>query len=96
MMKLFTELQYIRRDADLVKPLPPINYRALVTHCFKRDDDKKKDMDEYEKELYYIKKSNKFKREKTQRNKRMYKIYEILPEYVIDALYKKRNKPISL
>ena len=96
MMKLFTELQYIRRDADLVKPLPPINYRALVTHCFKRDDDKKKDMDEYEKELYYIKKSNKFKREKTQRNKRMYKIYEILPEYVIDALYKKRNKSISL
>jgi hypothetical protein len=26
----------------------------------------------------------------------MYKIYEILPEYVIDALYKKRNKPINL
>ena len=96
MMKLFTELQSIKRDADLVKPLPPINYRALVTHCFKKDDDKKKEMDEYEKELYYIKKSNTFKREKTQRNKRMYKIYEILPEYVIDVLYKKRNKPINL
>lgn len=96
MMKLFTELQSIKRDADLVKPLPPINYRALITHCFKKDDDKKKEMDEYEKELYYIKKSNTFKREKTQRNKRMYKIYEILPEYVIDALYKKRNKPINL
>jgi hypothetical protein len=25
----------------------------------------------------------------------MYKIYEILPEYVIDALYKKRNKQIN-
>ena len=96
MMKLFTELQSIKRDADLVKPLPPINYRALITHCFKKDDDKKKEMDEYKKELYYIKKSNTFKREKTQRNKRMYKIYEILPEYVIDALYKKRNKPINL
>ena len=96
MMKLFTELQSIKRDADLVKPLPPINYRALITHCFKKDDDKKNEMDEYEKELYYIKKSNTFKREKTQRNKRMYKIYEILPEYVIDALYKKRNKPINL
>ena len=95
MMKLFTELQYIKRDADLVKPLPPINYRALVKHCFKKVEDKKKSMDEYEKELYFIKKSNTFKREKTQRNKRMYKIYEILPEYVIDALYKKRNKQIN-
>ena len=95
MMKLFTELQYIKREADLVKPLPPINYRALVTHCFKGVEDKKKSMDEYEKELYYIKKSSTFKREKTNRNKRMYKIYEILPEYVIDAIYKKRNKPIN-
>jgi len=106
MMKLFTELQFIKRDADLVKPLPPINYRALVTHCFKGDDKKKQDisvdkkgfknMDEYEKELYMIKKNNTFKREKMKRNKRMYKIYEILPEYVIDALYKKRNKPINM
>ena len=106
MIKLFTELQFIKRDADLVKPLPPINYRALVTHCFKGDGKKKqeisvdnkgfKNMDEYEKELYMIKKNNTFRREKTKRNKRMYKIYEILPEYVIDALYKKRNKPINL
>ena len=106
MIKLFAELQFIRRDADLVKPLPPINYRALVTHCFKEDNKKKQDisvdnkgfkkMDEYEKELYMIKKNNTFKREKTKRNKRMYKIYEILPEYVIDALYNKRNKPINM
>ena len=54
MMKLFTELQSIKRDADLVKPLPPINYRALITHCFKKDDDKKKEMDEYEKEYQKI------------------------------------------
>ena len=26
------------------------------------------------------------------RNNRMYKIYEILPEHVIDALYKKKKK----
>lgn len=107
MMKLFTDLQFIKRDADLVKPLPPINYRALVTHCFKGSDDRKKleqnsldmkgnkNMDEYEKELYLIKKNFTFKREKTKRNKRMYKIYEILPEYVIDAVYKKRNREIN-
>lgn len=107
MIKLFTELQFIKKDVDLVKPLPPINYRALVTHCFKGAEDKKKiepnalepkgfnNLDEYEKELYMIKKTFTFKREKTKKNRRMYKIYEILPEYVIDALYKKRNRQIN-
>jgi hypothetical protein len=108
MIKLFTELQFIKRDADLIKPLPPINYKALVNHCFKDVPEIKKNikeksldkkgelnMDEYEKELYMIRKNNTFKRGATKRNKRMYKIYEILPEYVIDALYKKRNKQIN-
>ena len=109
MMKLFTDLQSIKKDADLVKPLPPINYKALVNHCFKNESEKKKityetqnkdkpykNMDEYEKELYKIKKSSTFKKEKMKRNKRMYKIYEILPEYVIDALFKKKNRQINL
>ena len=109
MMKLCTELQFIKNDADLVKPLPPINYHALVTHCFKEENDKinnkkkkskvkkgPKKMDEYEKELYKIKTSYKYKRVKTQRNKTLYKVFEILPEYVIDALYKKRNRPTNI
>ena len=53
-------------------------------------------MDEYEKELYKIKTSYKYKRVKTQRNKTLYKVFEILPEYVIDALYKKRNRPTNI
>ena len=105
MMKLFTELKFIKNDADLVKPLPPINYHALVTHCFKEKNDKKnqkekskenKKMDEYEKELSLIKKSYGFKIQKTKRNKRLHKIYEILPEYVINALYKKKKKHINI
>ena len=109
MMKLYTELQFIKKDAELVKPLPPINYHSLVTHCFKEEKTEKKKqnekskekkvykkLDEYEKELLKIRKSNKFKREKTKRSKRMYKIYEILPEYVINVLYKKKNKPINI
>ena len=105
MMKLFTELKFIKNDADLVKPLPPINYHALVTHCFKEKNDKKnnkekskenKKMDEYEKELSLIKKSYNFKIQKTKRNKRLHKIYEILPEYVINALYKKKKKHINI
>ena len=104
MFKLFTELQSIKKNADLVKPLPPINYPALIYHSFKEAEDRRKiskisledkkfkDMDEYEKELYKIKKTNAFKRVKLERNKRLYKIYEILPEHVIEALYKNKIK----
>jgi hypothetical protein len=108
MIKLFTELQSIKRAADMVKPLPPINYPALILHSFKElenkrrnifkisfEDKKLEDMDDYEKEIYQIKKSNLFKREKVVRNKRIYKIYEILPEHVIDTVYRKRNKVIK-
>ena len=109
MIKLFSELQSIKSTADLVKPLPPINYRALVMHSFKEAEDTKRhiskmpfkskkpqDMDDYEKELYTIKINNMFKRAKIIRNKRMYKIYEILPEYVINALFRNRNKFIII
>ena len=46
MIKLFTELQFIKRDADLIKPLPPINYKALVNHCFKDVPEIKKNIKE--------------------------------------------------
>ena len=61
----------------MIKPLPPINYTALIIHSFKEIDSKEKhrqmisfenkrlkEMDDYEKELYFIKKSNGFKRAK--------------------------------
>jgi len=106
LIKLYTELKSIKSNAEMVKPLPPINYPALILHSCNEDkkdrrknkskmnfDNKKfKELDAYEKELYEIKKSNEFKRAKIVRNKRLYKIYEILPEHVIDVLYKKRNK----
>ena len=106
LLKLYTELKSIKSNAEMVKPLPPINYPALIFHsCNEDKKDRRKnkskmnfvnkkfqDLDDYEKELYKIKKSNEFKRAKIVRNKRLYKIYEILPEHVIDVLYKKRNK----
>ena len=108
MFKLFTELQSIKNNANLVKPLPPINYPALIMHSFKEVEERKKhiskislenkkikDMDDYEKELYNIRKNNAFKRLKVERNKRLYKIYEILPEHVVDVLYKNKNKKIK-
>jgi len=104
--KLYTDLQSIKNNANMVRPLPPINYAALILHSCNEDNKsrrnikskkifenkKLKEMDDYEKELYEIKKSNEFKREKFIRNNRMYKIYEILPEHVIDTLYKKKKK----
>ena len=108
MIKLITELKSIKKDAEMVKPLPPINYTALILHsCNEQEKDRRrnksktsvnfkkfKDMDEYEKELYTIKKSNVFKRARVARNKNLYKIYEILPEHVVEVLYRNRNKPI--
>jgi hypothetical protein len=104
--KLYSDLQSIKNNANMVRPLPPINYAALILHSCNEDNKlrrklkskknfenkKLKEMDDYEKELYEIKKSNELKREKFVRNNRMYKIYEILPEHVIDALYKKKKK----
>ena len=91
----------------MIKPLPPINFPALVFHSFKEVDDKVrrrttlsyenkklKDMDEYEKELYQIQKSNFFKRAKIVRNKRLYKIFEVLPEHIVDVVFKNKNKII--
>ena len=103
LVKLYSELQTIKNNAELVKPLPPINYPALVIHSFKEVENKRKhignlynegkkfdNMDEYEKELYEIKNSNNKKRVKIFRNKRMYKIYEVLPEHVVDVIFKKK------
>ena len=103
LLKLYTELQTIKTNAELVKPLPPINYPALVIHSFKEAENRRKyignlynegknfdNMDEYEKELYEIKNSNNKKRVKFFRNKRMYKIYEVLPEHVVDIIFKKK------
>ena len=103
LVKLYSELQTIKNNAELVKPLPPINYPALVIHSFKEVENRRKhignlynegknydNMDEYEKEMYEIKNSNNKKRVKIFRNKRMYKIYEVLPEYVVDVIFKKK------
>ena len=89
----------------MIKRLLPINFPALVKHSFKEVENRKKhrksisfenkkikEMDEYEKELYDIKKSNAFRKVKYVNNKRLYKIFEILPEHVVEAVFKNKNK----
>ena len=108
MATLYSNLNSIKRTSENVKPLPPINYPALVTHSCLQTDRKVKnkksfgiyssqkklsEMDDYEKELYNI---NLSKHKKyvfnNQNDKRIMKLQEILPEYLIQALYNKSPK----
>ena len=103
LMKLYSELREIRDVAEMSKPLPPMNFRALVMHsiCEKKSNFKKgeresenknyDDMDDFEKEMYNIKKRKRIKKNKNLLSKGMYKIYEILPEHVVDVLYKQKR-----
>ena len=50
-----------------------------------------KDMDDYEKELYQIKANS--KQDKMYANNRIiYKMYEILPEHLVEKIYVKKKK----
>ena len=107
MATLYSNLNTIKRTSENVKPLPPINYPALITHSCLQSERKGKtkksfglfsqkkfnEMDDYEKELYGINlskhKKNTFSNDK---DKRIMKLHEILPEYLIQALYNKNPK----
>ena len=85
LIRLYTELQNIKTEANIIKPFPPVNFPALLIYSFKEVEGKEnhrtilsyekkeiKRYGEYEKELYQIKKSFIFKSSKIVRNKRLY------------------------
>ena len=102
LLKLYSDLKNIRINSEEVKPLPPINFRSIITHSLSKKkklkkggylpkNKKYKEMDEYEKELYKIKVNN--RREKFfSNNKFIYKMYEILPEHIVEKIYVKKKK----
>ena len=104
MIKLSSDLKTIRIASEQIKPLPPINFRALVHHSLDESKPKKKqfglraynqrpkEMDEFEKEMYTIKTTARHEKLNLNNNKLLYKMYEILPEYLVDMLYKKKGK----
>ena len=53
---------------------------------------KPKELDEFEKEMYSIKTTARHEKLNLNNNKLLYKMYEILPEYLVDMLYKKKGK----
>ena len=103
MLKLFSDLKTIRINSEQAKPLPPINFKALVHHSLDENATKKKfgiraqnkklsQMDEYEKEMYLIKTNSRHEKLNNSSNKLLYKMYEILPEHVVDSVYGKKRK----
>ena len=103
MLKLFSDLKTIRINSEQAKPLPPINFKALVHHSLDENNTKKKfgiraqnkkfsQMDEYEKEMFMIKTNSRHEKLNNSSNKLLYKMYEILPEHVVDSVYGKKRK----
>jgi len=103
MLKLSSNLKSIKINCEQIKPLPPINFRTLINHSLDEKNRKKifglkanqkkfKDMDDYEKEVFMIKTNMRHEKLYSSNNKLIYKMYEILPEHVVDSLYAKKNK----
>ena len=101
MAKLANNLKSIRLNCELAEPLPPINYPALVHHSVTESTIKKKygikysckkynEMDDYEREIQKIQNITRHKKIHQNTNRKLYKMYEILPEYVIEALFIKK------
>ena len=103
LLKLFSDLKTIKINSEQTKPLPPINFPALVCHSLNESGQKKRfgykqpnkkfsEMDEYEKEMYMIKTNSRHEKMNFNTNKFLYKMYEILPEHVVETIYAKKRK----
>ena len=99
-LRLYTNFKSLKRMTDTIHPLPPVNFDAIYRHSYKENEKKirqslksqlnnKQELDEFELEQANINKGKYLRL--TKENPTMYKIYQILPEHVIDALYKKKN-----
>jgi len=102
LLKLYSDLKTIRINSEEVKPLPPINFRTIITHSLTKKkklkrggylpkSKKYKEMDDYEKEMYRIKVNNRHEKYLSN-NKFIYKMYEILPEHIVEKIYVKKKK----
>lgn len=90
--QLFINFQKIRDNTENTRPLPPINYPALVHHSFNQKKYQKKEMDEYEKELYLINKSLRQERQRKSKSyENSYRLYQILPPHIVDIMFRKKK-----
>ena len=101
-LRLYTAFKYLKADSETIKPLPPINFDIIYKHSLKEAEKgrykdrtslknqlfKKDKMDEFELEMLNITKS-KFNRVKKD-DPTTYKIYENLPEHIVEAILKNK------
>ena len=102
-LRLYTNFKSLKNQTNIIHPLPPINFNAIYEHSYretlkgkskerkslKYELNGKKELDEFEIEQANINKGKYLKINKE--NPVMYKIYQILPEHVIEVLYKKNK-----
>ena len=102
-LKLYTKLKQVNNISNTIHPLPPVNFDIIYKHSYKENEKLKnkakislkdelnqnKELDEFELEQININKGKYLKLQKE--NPVLYKIYQILPEHVIDVLYKKNK-----
>ena len=96
MMRFISELNEIRKSAEMIKPLPPINLPALIINSLKENENKEKkdvenkryaEAEKYEKEMYKIRQSNKKRSVLFRRNENngLFKSYNCFPEYIVNT-----------
>ena len=100
LLKLYTELKTIKASTEVVKPLPPVNFKKIIAHSKKeyqrknrivlrgKEVNKEKDAFEIEMENFKMNSKRKLKKE----DPAMIKAFSILPEYLVDILVKKKGK----
>ena len=106
MMRFISELNEIRKSAEMIKPLPPINLPALIINSLKENENKEKkdvenkryaEAEKYEKEMYKIRQSNKKRSVLFRRNENngLFKSYNCFPEYIVNTPKKSIKKKIK-
>ena len=104
LLKLYTEFKTIKASTEIVKPLPPVNFKKLIAHSKKEYqrkkgievkgrkemNTKKEELDEFEVEMEKCKINS--KRRLKKEDPAMVKAFSVLPEYLVDLLVKKKGK----
>ena len=103
MMKFISELNKIRKNAEMVQPLPPINFPALIINSLKENENKEKKeiQNKIYTEFYGCEKGKHKIKQTTKKNKIIFrrnenngffKSYNCLPGYLVNSITKSKIK----
>lgn len=101
---LYKRLKHLRINTEDAKPLPPVNFSALIHYSFEKEREKKKKIyskpwlgtkkteptNDYERELEKVTKLKHSIKINRREDMAMYKILDILPVHVKEALIKNK------